>query len=238
MSHMHSPILAWKQTKTTHATTPRSEEPDHNTTTTPHITTSNSINYQTCIQSHSPTPSDESDICLFTQNNTLPSTTMSYRGPLVNTVTTIEHVVVNQPPIVSIGELIPWTVYDFEQFCENYFTNTKTLIPEDKKVIQILPSFQDPLIWDWVASCQPHLSTLLFTEFIKELQTEWLPCNWEDKIWSQILNSHLNVSQSFSVWANLLQALNCTLWGTKSHLTPATSASEPEWGRPVDFSLH
>ena len=99
--------------------------------------------------------------------------------------------------------------------------NTKTPILEDKKVIHILPSFQDPLIHDWITSSCQHLSTLLFPDFIKELQAEFLPQDWEDKVQSQILNSHLSLSQSFNSWANSLQALNCTLRGTKSHLTPS-----------------
>lgn len=217
---MHSIILVpskftHKQTRITCSTTPRSNRPEHITTITLHISTSDSIIHhkQTCIHSPSPTPSSDELEILFLTHSYIPLTTMSYRGLLpVNAVAAGEHMIVNQPPVVSADKLIPWMVYDFKQFCENYFANTKTLIPEDKKVVQILFSFQDLLIHDWVALCQPHLSSLLFPKFIQKLHTEWLPCDWEDKIWSQILNSHLNASQSFSVWANSLQALNCTLW--------------------------
>ena len=71
-----------------------------------------------------------------------------------------------------------------------------------------------------MSSCK-HLSTLLFPDFIKELWAEFLPQDWEDKVHSQILNSPLTPSQSFNCWANSLQALNCTLRGTKSYLTPS-----------------
>ena len=159
--------------------------------------------------------SDDSDIHLFLHNWT---TQMSSK-PLANTLlATVKHNVVNQPPVVSPGELVPHLIYDLKQYCENYFVNTKTLIPEDKKVIHM---FQDPLIHDWITSSHQHLSTLWFPDFINKLWAEFLPQDWEDKVWSQILNSHLSLSQSFNSWANSLQALNCTLRGTKSHLTPS-----------------
>ena len=145
--------------------------------------------------------SDDSDIHLFLHNRT---TQMSSK-PLVNTsLATVKHNLVNQPPVVSPGELVPHLIYDLKQYCENYFANTKTPIPEDKKVICILPSFQDPLIRDWITSSCQHLSTLLFPDFIKELRAEFLPQDWEDKVWTQILNSHLSPSQSFNSWANSL----------------------------------
>ena len=150
------------------------------------------------IHLHSPSPTsnsslsisfhlDNSDIHLFSHKQT--SRMSSKNTTSASSLATVEHNIVNQPPVVSAGELVPCSIYDLEQYCKNYFVNTKTWIPNDKKVVWILPSFQDPLIRDWIASCHPHLSTLLFPDFIKELWAEFLLQDWEDKVTGLIANS-------------------------------------------------
>ncbi|KAF8808580.1 hypothetical protein BYT27DRAFT_7255380 [Phlegmacium glaucopus] len=136
---------------------------------------------------------------------------------LPSSLASVEHLVFN--PVVSPGNLSPRIIYDFEQFCQDFFANAKTPLPDDKKVIRILPCFQDPLVRDWIASHRACLSALSFSEFITELHSEFLPRDWEDKICGQILNSRLDPYKLFSTWANALLALNCTLRNTNSHLS-------------------
>ena len=42
---------------------------------------------------------------------------------------TVKHNVVNQPPVVSAGELVPCSIYDLKQYCETYFTKHKNPNP-------------------------------------------------------------------------------------------------------------
>ena len=149
---------------------------------------------------------------------------------------TLEYHTLHHPPILTSGELLPRTIMEFKQACLDYFANAKGGVPDDMQVIRILPSFQDQLVCDWIAADRPRISKLSFKEFITELCTAFLPCNWEDRLRAQILTERLQPNSRFLTWATSLQTLNCVLRNTPSHLSDSHLRDQIEAG--VDEELH
>lgn len=106
----------------------------------------------------------------------------------------------------------------WEMACMDFFrANKKILINE--QVTAVLPGLKDMRVHDWVATHGDRLSELQFPEFIKELQREFLPDGWDDKLHAKIRNSHLKSSNSFSNWVNNICHLNIVLRNTEYYFS-------------------
>jgi len=134
------------------------------------------------------------------------------------TVPLVEHHSLHHAPILTTGVPTPAVLLEFEDACEDFFANAKGGVPEDVRVIRILPSFKDPIIRGWISSDRAHLSTLSFKVFMTNLRSKFLSKEWEDELLSQILRNHLRPGQTFMTWATLLQQQNCILRNTNSQL--------------------
>ncbi|KAF8810176.1 hypothetical protein BYT27DRAFT_7336932, partial [Phlegmacium glaucopus] len=104
------------------------------------------LNVSQCIYSQkNPSPASPSSTASSDESEQLIIRRKPMMAHLTSSLASVEHLVFNQPPVVSAGNLSPRIIYDFDQFCQDFFANAKTPLPNDKKVIRILPCFQDPL---------------------------------------------------------------------------------------------
>jgi hypothetical protein len=88
-----------------------------------------------------------------------------------------------------------------EMVCEDFFSANKKLEDADH-ICAVLPSLKDMHAHNWVAMHQAKLVDLLFAEFMKTLQKEFLSEGWDDELHARICNMHLKASDSFSKWVN------------------------------------
>ena len=125
----------------------------------------------------------------------------------------------------------------FEQDCEAYFLNAKGGDPKDQRVARIITAFKDPLVRDWITSNRAMLVKLTFDEFMKQLREMFLPKDWEENVRTQILGSKMPRNERFILWAQGLQATNCVLRNTRSHLTDARLRDTLEANVDADLRL-
>lgn len=127
-----------------------------------------------------------------------------------------------QPPLFLEGEITPKELLTFEQDCQSYFINAKGRVAMDQMVPRILNFFRDKHVRNWITTNRSNLLTLDFDDFMKQLRSEFLPKNWEEKVHAKILGSKMPKSDRFIMWARGLQAENYMLQGTSSHLSDVT----------------
>ena len=170
---------------------------------------------------HTPVPSplsscsssdSDSHFVTYHQRLKMASTSSSPAVPIV------EHHSLHHAPIITAGVPTPAVLLEFEDACEDFFSNAKGGVTDELKVTRILPSFKDPIIRGWISSDRAHLSKLSFKTFMDNLRTKFLPKDWEDELLSKILRDRLRPSQDFMTWATLLQQQNCILRNTSSQL--------------------
>ena len=130
----------------------------------------------------------------------------------------VEHHSLHHAPILTAGVPNSAILLEFEDACEDFFTNAKEGVSNELKVIRIPPSFKDPIICRWILSDHAHISTLKFDAFMKIICAKFLSKQWEDKLLSKILRNHLCPSQDFLTWATKLQQQNCILQNTDPQL--------------------
>ena len=134
-------------------------------------------------------------------------------------VATSNHPVINHPPVFSEGQITAKELMIFEQDCEAYFLNTKGGDPKEQRVARIITAFKDPLVRDWITSNRATLVKLTFDEFMTQLRDMFLPKDWEENVRTQILGNKMPRNERFILWAQGLQAMNCVLRNTRSHLS-------------------
>jgi len=118
-------------------------------------------------------------------------------------------------PVLTEGDISPAVMMDFENAALNFFVSKS--VPADKQVTMIIPGIKDLHIHDWISADHAHLVELPFSDFMKEMQVNYLHQDWEDQIHNQILTSTLLSSKvSFWNWSQQLLKLNCLLRGTPS----------------------
>ena len=119
--------------------------------------------------------------------------------------------------VLTAGDLTPAVAMDFENAAQDFFVAKS--VPADKQVSLILPGIKDIRIRDWITADRTRISSLPFTDFIKELRLNYLQNDWEDQIRNEILTSTLAGSRkSFWNWSQQLLSLNCLLRNTPSAL--------------------
>ena len=138
--------------------------------------------------------------------------------PSTTVVPIVEHHSLHHAPILTAGVPTPAILLEFEDACEDFFSNAKGGVTDELKVTRILPSFKDPIIRGWISSDRAHLAKLSFKVFMENLRTKFLPKEWEDELLSKILQDRLRPSQDFMTWATMLQQQNCVLRNTTSQL--------------------
>ena len=138
--------------------------------------------------------------------------------PSTTVVPIVEHHSLHHAPILTAGVPTPAILLEFEDACEDFFSNAKGGVTDELKVTRILPSFKDPIIRGWISSDRAHLAKLSFKVFMENLRTKFLPKEWEDELLSKILRDRLRPSQDFMTWATMLQQQNCVLRNTTSQL--------------------
>jgi len=131
---------------------------------------------------------------------------------------TSNHPVINHPPVFSEGQITAKELMIFEQDCEAYFLNVKGGDPKEQWVACIITAFKDPLVHDWITSNREMLVKLTFDAFMKQLRDMFLPKDWKENICTQILGNKMPRHEHFILWAQGLQAMNCVLRNTRSHL--------------------
>ena len=116
---------------------------------------------------------------------------------------------------------------DFENAAQDFFVAKS--VPADKQVLLILPGIKDIRIRDWITADCARISSLPFTDFIKELRLNYLQNDWEDQIRNKILTSTLAGShKSFWNWSQQLLSLNCLLRNTPSALDDTALCNHPD----------
>lgn len=72
---------------------------------------------------------------------------------------------------------------------------------------------------------------------MKQLRSMFLPKDWEENIRTQILGSKMPRNERFILWAQSLQATNCVLRNTRSHLSDARLRDTLEANIDADLRL-
>ena len=72
------------------------------------------------------------------------------------------------------------------------------------------------------------LITLRYSDFMSQLQANYLPPNWEETVHSQILSMQMSKTDKFWDWCQNLRAMNIVLHGTNSHLSNFTLQNQLE----------
>jgi len=186
-----------------------------------------------------PSYSSDSDSDLEIAVLSTSNTKMAYMSSLQKTagLACSIHPVINHPPVFSEGQITPKELIIFEQDCEAYFLNAKGGDPKEQRIAHIITVFKDPLIQNWITSNRDGLVALTFEEFMKKLRGMFLPKDWEETVRIQILGSKMPRNECFILWAQGLQATNCVLRNTRSHMTDEHLSDTLEANIDADLRL-
>ena len=148
----------------------------------------------------------------------------------------VEHHSLHHAPIMTTGVPTPAILLEFGDACEDFFANVKEGIPDEFRIIHILPRFKDPIMQGWISSDCAHLSALEFNIFMKFFWSRFLSKQWEDESLSKIIRDHLHPGQDFLTWVTKLQQQNCILQNTDSQ--PSFIQLREQILVAVDMELH
>ncbi|RDX39931.1 hypothetical protein OH76DRAFT_1424009 [Lentinus brumalis] len=137
----------------------------------------------------------------------------------------VTHPVLKQPPILSAGILTPEAVSAWDAAAQQYFLHSKSVAVADRTSF-VAAGFQDPLVLSWWTTNQATLSTLVWTDFLAELRTEFLDDNWDRTIRSQMLAMRMKPGGNFASFVRDFETKNTLLTGTALHFTPSSLRDE------------
>ncbi|KAF8149947.1 hypothetical protein B0H34DRAFT_667072, partial [Crassisporium funariophilum] len=125
------------------------------------------------------------------------------------------------PPTLLAGRITPSVLQDWQDYAEAFFAKVK--IAEDDKVKSILSCFPDVRINNWINNNDDTLKTAGYTfiDFMTALRKRFLEPQWASAIMRSTVNSKMEKSDSFLVWANRVMKGNNLLKGTDVRLTKA-----------------
>ena len=83
-------------------------------------------------------------------------------------------------PVLTEGDISPTVMMDFENAALDFFVSKS--VPVDKQVTMIIPGIKDLHIHDWISADCARLVELPFSDFMKEMQVNYLHQDWEDQI--------------------------------------------------------
>jgi hypothetical protein len=131
-------------------------------------------------------------------------------------------------PILTSGTLSPAILSQLVQYFNSYFQKCK--IPNEDKVRNILMSFQDIKIDNWIKNNQETFLAdgYTFDAFTTELRKRFLDPYWESSIVRTIVNSQMTANESFTTFANRVMQGNNLLIGTPSRLNSASLRTKLE----------
>ena len=119
-------------------------------------------------------------------------------------------------PILTKGTVSPAVLAQLLQ----YFIFHKCKISNEDKVRNVLMSFKDIKIDNWIKNNQDQFlaDDYTFETFTAELRKRFLDLHWESSIVRTIVNSQMTSHESFSTFANRVMQGNNLLIGTTSRL--------------------
>jgi hypothetical protein len=122
------------------------------------------------------------------------------------------------PPILTAGDVSPAILAQLLQYFNSYFHKCK--VANEDKVRNVLLSFQDIKIDNWIKNNQERLLAegYTFETFTSELRKHFLNPHWESTIVRTVVNSQMTATESFSTFANRIMQGNNLLIGTTSRL--------------------
>ena len=132
------------------------------------------------------------------------------------------------PPILTSGTVSPAILAQLIQYFNSYFHKCK--IANEDKVRNILMSFQDIKIDNWIKNNQDVFTAddFTFELFTSELRKRFLDPHWESSIVRNIVNSQMTSHESFITFANRVMQGNNLLIGTPSRLDTTALRSKLE----------
>jgi len=145
---------------------------------------------------------------------------------MASTLATVEHPITKHCPILTAGDITPKAIVDLGDAHNEYFIAKE--IEDTDKVKKILGGFKDVHIRDWIASDRVRLLALSYEDFMAELQTNYLPPDWEEEVQNQILGMRMEKNVKFWDWCQQMRAINIVLRGTESHLSDAQLRNQLE----------
>jgi hypothetical protein len=111
---------------------------------------------------------------------------------------TVNHPITKHCPILSARDITPKALINLEDAHNKYFITKE--INETDKVKKILGSFKCMHIHNWIASEREVLIILKYSNFMSQLQANYLPSNWEEMVCSQILSMRMSKTDKFWDW--------------------------------------
>jgi len=137
----------------------------------------------------------------------------------------VSHSASNKLPSLSVGNVSPEIMRQFENACRSFFCNKEGLEAKDY-VTRIAGGLQDPLISDWYWTAHDMFDKLSFDDFMKEFRLKWLLNDWEQDICRRVLG--MKQVGLFWEWVVKMRSLNTLLRGTPTHLDNAALLNQLE----------
>jgi hypothetical protein len=121
-------------------------------------------------------------------------------------------------PTLSAGTVSPAILAQLIQYFTSYFRKCK--IPNEDKVRNILASFEDIKIDNWIKNNEDTFlaDDFTFEMFTSDLRKRFLDPHWESTIVRSIVNSNMTSTESFETFANRVMQGNNLLIGIPSRL--------------------
>ena len=125
------------------------------------------------------------------------------------TLASVIHSAPKQVPILTTGDITPEVLIDWFNACENYFTERDT--PDDKRVAKVLGGLQDVLFKDWYSPDRARVTALSWTDFIKEVKSEFLSSTWVEDARNKLLSMRQRDTDTFKEFSNRFEKANAIL---------------------------
>lgn len=117
-------------------------------------------------------------------------------------------------PVLSAEDVTPAVMCKYKNTCLGYFENKE--IEEKKQVRKILAGLMDNHIQDWISVDHEHFAGLTFIEFMAEFRAAYLPEDWEEVTWIELL-AMTQGADNFWDFSVAVQAKNSLLHATTSY---------------------
>ena len=153
---------------------------------------------------------------------------LSLNSSHLNMATVKFHDAHKTAPILTEGTVSPAVLAQLIQYFNSYFHKCK--VSNEDKVRNILMSFEDIKIDNWIKNNQEQFLSIDYTfeAFTTELRKRFLDPHWESSIVRNIVNSQMTPHESFTTFANRVMQGNNLLIGTPSRLDATALRSKLE----------
>jgi len=135
--------------------------------------------------------------------------------PSISKYAILEQDSLNKVPILLPGDVTPSVMCQYKNTCMGFF-ESKEIAP-DKQARKILAGLHDDCIQDWISINHDQILELTFTQFMVKLKAGFLPEDWEEITWIELLTMQQSTDFFWDFMVQV-QSKNTLLHDTDSYL--------------------